>query len=232
MLDPEFVAGIDEIALDELRTRRGICDDLDSELSYYRRLLHGRMDLLSLRTETAQRGRDPIPDRGATRHPLRSVPSRAPPITWCRRRLPVELPDIPMDGRRPIDRVLGDDFLTHLPEIDEDELKSIQLMLTEAERGVSDTTPLRLRDSGDTHRRSRPPIPRWSGFGQRNSRASSEDRNDSIWPDRIHSRCISRCHRRRAARSSARGANRTSPSSTGRPSKPFQATVSLEAGPI
>lgn len=51
--------------------------------------------------------------------------------------LPVELPDIPMDGRRPIDRVLGDDFLTHLPEIDEDELKSIQLMLTEAERGVS-----------------------------------------------------------------------------------------------
>lgn len=52
--------------------------------------------------------------------------------------LPVELPDVPMEGRRPIDRVLGDDFLTHLPDIDEAELKSIQLMLTDAERKVSE----------------------------------------------------------------------------------------------
>ena len=52
--------------------------------------------------------------------------------------LPVDLPDIPMEGRRPIDRVLADDFLTHLPEIEDEELESIQLMLTDAERSVSE----------------------------------------------------------------------------------------------
>ena len=36
--------------------------------------------------------------------------------------LPVDPPDIPMEGRRAIDRVLADDFLTHLPDIDNDEL--------------------------------------------------------------------------------------------------------------
>lgn len=51
--------------------------------------------------------------------------------------LPVELPDIPIEGRRPIDRVLGDDFLTHLPDLDTAELEEIQLMLTEAEAKVS-----------------------------------------------------------------------------------------------
>lgn len=52
--------------------------------------------------------------------------------------LPVEPPDVPMDGRRSIDRVLADDFLAHLPDIDDDELADIQSTLTDAERRVSD----------------------------------------------------------------------------------------------
>ena len=52
--------------------------------------------------------------------------------------LPVDPPDIPQEGRRPIDRVLGDDFLTHLPDIDDEELDDIQLMLSDAERSVSE----------------------------------------------------------------------------------------------
>lgn len=51
--------------------------------------------------------------------------------------LPVEPPDIPIEGRRPIDRVLADDFLTHLPDIDDEELASILAMLTDAERKIS-----------------------------------------------------------------------------------------------
>ena len=44
---PEFSSDLDEVTLDELRRRRHLCDELDSELSYYRRMLHGRMDLLA-----------------------------------------------------------------------------------------------------------------------------------------------------------------------------------------
>lgn len=138
VLDPDFVAGIDEIPLDELRKRRSICDDLDAELSYYRRLLHGRMDLLAfeLRRRSGEETRsliEALPDilsdpagEGSSSHYL--VPTS----------LPVDPPDVPMEGRRPIDRVLGDDFLTHLPEIADEELGSIQVMLTDAERDVSE----------------------------------------------------------------------------------------------
>jgi len=52
--------------------------------------------------------------------------------------LPIDPPDVPREGRRPIDKVLGDDFLTHLPDIDDDDLNDIQLMLTEAEHKVSE----------------------------------------------------------------------------------------------
>jgi hypothetical protein len=52
--------------------------------------------------------------------------------------LPVDPPDIPQEGRRPIDKVLADDFLTHLPDVDDEELEEIQLMLTETERSVSE----------------------------------------------------------------------------------------------
>ncbi len=51
--------------------------------------------------------------------------------------LPVEPPDVPIDGRRSIDRVLADDFLTHLPDIEDAELLSIQEMLSDAEQRVS-----------------------------------------------------------------------------------------------
>ena len=52
--------------------------------------------------------------------------------------LPVEPPDIPVEGRRSIDHVLGDDFLAHLPEIENAELRSIQETLTDAERKISE----------------------------------------------------------------------------------------------
>ncbi len=138
MLDPEFVAGIAEIPLDELRERRSICDDLDAELSYYRRLLHGRMDLLAfeLRRRSGEETRtliEALPDILADPEGEAGSPHYLVPTS-----LPVEPPDVPIEGRRPIDRVLADDFLTHLPEIGDDELESIQVMLTDAERKVSD----------------------------------------------------------------------------------------------
>ena len=138
MRDPEFVASITDIPLDELRRRRSICDKLDSELSYYRRLLHARMDLLAfeLRRRSGEENRsliEALPDILSD-----PVAEDAPSHYLVPKTLPVEPPDLPMEGRRPIDRVLADDFLTHLPEIDDEELSSIQVMLTDAERKVSD----------------------------------------------------------------------------------------------
>lgn len=136
MREPEFVADLQEIPLDELRRRRTVCDELDSELSYYRRLLHARMDLLAfeMRRRSGEETRsliEALPD-------ILSDPTDETPSHFLvPKTLPVELPEIPEDGRRAIDHVLADDFLTHLPTIEDEELESIQVMLTDAERRVS-----------------------------------------------------------------------------------------------
>jgi len=137
VVDPEYIADLENIPHDELRSRRSVCDDLDAELSYYRRLLHARMDLLAfeLRRRTGEETRsliEALPDILADESQM-----GAPHFTLPKS-LPVEPPDIPMDGRRSIDRALADDFLTHLPDISDEELKEIQLTLTNAERKVSE----------------------------------------------------------------------------------------------
>jgi hypothetical protein len=132
---PDFVADLGDIGIDELRRRRRTCDELDTELSYYRRLLHGRMDLLSfeLRRRSGEEERtliEALPEilAGAT-------PSTAPIVG---RPLDIEPPEHAGGGRRAIDQVLGDDFLVRLGDIDLGELEEIQTALTEAEAEISD----------------------------------------------------------------------------------------------
>lgn len=130
---PDFVDDLDDISLDELRDRRSLCDALDMELSYYRRLLHGRMDLLGF--ELRRRSGE------ETRSLIEALPEilagSEAPATSTGRAVPVEIPDIPSTGKRAIDGVLADDFLARLPSIDDTELETIQAELTEAERSVS-----------------------------------------------------------------------------------------------
>ncbi len=121
--------------MDQLRERRRVLDDLDAELSFYRRMLHGRMDLLSF--EMKRRSGE------EKRTLIEALPQiladgiDGPTRNTIPRDLPLTLPDLIGDGNRAIDRVLGDDFLTHLPSLEDDELAEIQEALTGAEREVS-----------------------------------------------------------------------------------------------
>ena len=56
VLDPEFVDGLGQISLDELRERRKEAEQEETDLSYMRRLLQGRLDIL--RAELARRAGD------------------------------------------------------------------------------------------------------------------------------------------------------------------------------
>ncbi|MGH8914163.1 MAG: aerial mycelium formation protein, partial [Acidimicrobiia bacterium] len=47
VLEPEYLEDIADVDLDELRQRREAAEDVETQISYYRRLLHGRMDLLN-----------------------------------------------------------------------------------------------------------------------------------------------------------------------------------------
>lgn len=56
VLDPGFLAGLLELSLDEVRARRAEADQEEVDLSYARRLLQGRIDIL--RAEQAARHGD------------------------------------------------------------------------------------------------------------------------------------------------------------------------------
>ncbi len=135
--DPSFLADVETLGIDELRRRRDMCGDLDVELSYYRRMLHGRMDLLSfeLRRRRGEETRsliEALPEiLAGDRAPM---PSRSPGEG---RTIPIEAPDIPEVGRREVDRALGDDFLARLPDLSDEDLEGIREMLVETESGVS-----------------------------------------------------------------------------------------------
>jgi len=134
-MDESFTMGLEELPIDDLRSRRVMCDDLDTELSYYRRMIHGRMDLLDfeLRRRSGEETRtliEALPEiladspSGRTSNPLD-------------RELSLDLPELAGGGKREVDQALSDGFLAHLPTIDTDELHTIREVLSDTEQLVS-----------------------------------------------------------------------------------------------
>ena len=136
--DPAFLSDLATAGLDELRIRRSLCSGLDTELSYYRRLLHGRMDLLSFEAKR----RSGEEQRTLVEALPEILAGEGGPVTPTAgtaigRKVPIEAPELPQVGRRAVDRVLGDDFLARLPSLDDDEINRIQALLTEVESEIS-----------------------------------------------------------------------------------------------
>ncbi|MEN8234450.1 MAG: hypothetical protein ABFR89_05950 [Actinomycetota bacterium] len=135
MTDPAYAQDLESLSMEELRERRGVLDDLDTELSYYRRMLHGRMDLLSF--EMKRRSGE------ETRSLIEALPQiLADGIVGSSRNaipkdLPLEPPEMSGTGNRIVDHVLADDFLAHLPSLDDAELDEIQAALTWTESEIS-----------------------------------------------------------------------------------------------
>ncbi len=135
VMDPSFTEALDTLSLEELRHRRAILDDLDTELSYYRRILHGRLDLLDfeLRRRAGTETRSLIE---ALPEILTDSPSgkTSNPLDLER---PLELPELAGEGRRAVDAALADDFLAHLPSLADDDLAEIRESLSSTEAEVS-----------------------------------------------------------------------------------------------
>lgn len=120
ILSPEFTEGLDGLDLTELRARRRLAREVENELSYYRRMLHGRLDLL--RFELKRRS-------GAeNRTLLEALPEILSADIGTSgshgRAFTTDLPFIPDVAKREIDHVLGNDLLTRLDSIDESSIRS------------------------------------------------------------------------------------------------------------
>ena len=134
VLEPEYLEDLETIDLDELRRRRHTAEDVESQISYYRRLLHGRMDLLNfeLRRRGGEEERsllEALPEILASGMILGPEPNLRHIET---------MPPIPSTtGRRLIDRIMDDGILTQLPDLTDDEVHEALDRLREVETELS-----------------------------------------------------------------------------------------------
>lgn len=137
LLDPQFVAGLDARSLEDLRTMKSECSDVENALSYLRRLAQGRIDILEAECARRERG-------GSVGDLVKDLPrilggeSARPSIVDTR----VPPPDAPAvelhwpDGR---EELVADTTLANLPLIPDDELAATLDRLRDFERELSDT---------------------------------------------------------------------------------------------
>lgn len=136
VLDEAFVEGLDAVSFDELRSRRALVDEVETELSYHRRLLHGRLDLVDFELRR-RRGEE-------SRTLIEALPeilagSDAPGGGKGRAIRGDFAPHLDFGvGRRDIDRVLDDAFLGNLPAMGDEEVEATRTLLADTEREISE----------------------------------------------------------------------------------------------
>lgn len=134
LLEPDYLDDVTTCDLEELRRRRHTAEDVETQISYYRRLLHGRMDLLNfeLRRRRGEEERsllEALPEILAAGMVFGPEPSLRHIET---------MPPLPSTtGRRLIDRIMDDGVLTRLPEMDEGEVIDAIERLSEVEEELS-----------------------------------------------------------------------------------------------
>lgn len=134
VLEPEYLEGLSDLDINELRRRRDTAEDVEAQISYYRRLLHGRMDLLDFeqrrrRGEEERSILEALPEILAKGMVLGSEPALKHIET---------MPPLPsVTGRRLIDKIMDDGVLANLGELTDDEISEAIDRLREVETQLS-----------------------------------------------------------------------------------------------
>jgi hypothetical protein len=136
ILVPTYLDGIDDLPLDEIRAKRSECQQIEVALSYLRRLIQGRLDIVFAYVAQAENGEtlelanvvDDLPgiltagtgSRGAGRLPLLLAP---------------DTEDYHLTSE--LDAILGADEIVSLPGRDLAELQDLATRLSVLEKQVS-----------------------------------------------------------------------------------------------
>ena len=133
VLDPEFLQGVADVALSEVRSRRHEAEQEEADLSYVRRLLQGRIDIV--RAELGRRSGD---ERGSLVDQLASILAEG---TRSEARGSghhnVVEPSRVADHRRSVEQLVSDVGVSDVVNRSDDELADSLTRLTEYEAAVS-----------------------------------------------------------------------------------------------
>ena len=140
ILAPEYADGLAELSLDEVRSRRTECQEVELGLSYARRLVHGRLDIIPAELERRGAGEGPSDAAGLVDRLKEGemLGDQARPAGFGR--LPTLMaPDEASDEfSSEIDEVADAESLANLPELDDEVVRKLADQLTTLERSLSD----------------------------------------------------------------------------------------------
>ena len=136
LLAEDFLEGLDDLPMDDLRSRKAACAEVEGELSYFRRLVQGRLDIINAELRRREGGGD-----GG----LASIVDNLPQILSeggrgsSIGRHPTEM-DPGVNHRRltaRLDRLIDVDTVALLPTMADDRIAGIADALVELEQSVS-----------------------------------------------------------------------------------------------
>jgi hypothetical protein len=135
VLDPAFLAGQSNWSLDELRRCHADCLEIETEVSYVRRVAQARLDILGAELDRRAAGGTVGDLIAALPEILSDEGTRAPAE---RSRLPRWLaPSMDIPWRRGLERLISDGALADLPSLPDAELRSTITQLNELEQQAS-----------------------------------------------------------------------------------------------
>jgi len=134
MLEPEFLDGLAQRSIEDVRALHEECLTVETEVSFVRRLAQARIDIVEAELDRRARGGS-IGDLLAALPDILSDDSRAAP---AESRLPRHLgPATDIPWRRGLEHLISDSTLVNLPTLSEDELRGTLEQLRELEHEVS-----------------------------------------------------------------------------------------------
>ena len=136
MLAPDYLDGLPERSLEDVRAIRAECQEAETAVSYLRRMAQGRLDLVHACLDHHDERRRPRLARRATPVDHRIGPG--PPQGYGR--LPSQMsPDLDRDDlTEELDDVLDADHTATLTTMSEAELRTVGEQLTAIEQRISD----------------------------------------------------------------------------------------------
>jgi hypothetical protein len=137
LLDPGYLGDLPSRDMDEVRSMRAECQEVETGLSLLRRVVQGRLDIVGLELQRRADGGDP--------EDLTDLIARLPEVLSDRTRAPGvgRLPQIMTPGEMPpdleaeLERIVGTGHLADLPSVDDATLRTMADELAAFEQRVS-----------------------------------------------------------------------------------------------
>lgn len=136
VLEPDYVDDLASSSLEEIRARHSECLEIETEVSYVRRLAQARLDIL--RAELSRRAAGgTVGDLIAALPQILSDDGPRAPVTESR--LPRHLaPSMDIKWNRGLEHLVFDETLATLPTLSDEELESRIAQLSTLERELSE----------------------------------------------------------------------------------------------